>query len=149
GFPPAPGNSLPSGTYGPSANTLAGLLLPAPTVTRPWPNEFTAPRVVNQTVTVGQRINAPNGEAGAAGHYLAGHINLDAGTLFDINAYIDPFVAGFNVAGLGAIIPINAIPGANTLEVWWFRTNAPSAGANAANFARGFQPIYWPSALGR
>lgn len=114
-----------------------------------FPDALRAPRVFTDTVDVGKRINAPSGEPGATGNYLAGHINLDAGTLFNINAYTDPFVAGFNVAGLSAIIPVNAIPGANNLEVWWFRTNATSAGANAANLALGFQPVYWPSVIGR
>jgi len=113
------------------------------------PGSLTAPRVVNQTVNVGERINAPVGEPSAAGHYLAGHINLLAGTLFNVLAYVDPFEAGFDVANRGAIIPVNDIPGTNYLEVWWFRTNAPNAGVNAANTARGFLPILWPSVVGR
>src|SRR5262249_53550247 len=54
----------------------------------------------------------------------------------------DPFAAGFDQANQGAIIPVNAIPGKNTLEVWWFRKNQ-------ADLSQGFQPIYWPTVIGR
>ncbi|HYG34299.1 MAG TPA: putative Ig domain-containing protein, partial [Clostridia bacterium] len=115
-----------------------------------WPDEMTAPRVVNETVQVGSRITAPAGEAGAGStNYLAGYINTNAGNLFNPNAYVDPIAKGFALANQGAIIPVNAIPGKNTLEVWWFRTNNPNAGPNAGNTARGFATLYWPSALGR
>jgi len=113
------------------------------------PGSLRAPRVVNQAVAVGERINAPDGEPGATGDYLAGHINMDAGTLFNVLAYVDPFTVGFDGAKGSAIIPVNAIPGTNYLEVWWFRTNAPNAGANAANTARGFLPVFWPSVIAR
>ena len=41
-----------------------------------WPSALQAPRVVNQTAIVGERINAPSGEAGSITDqpYLAGHI---------------------------------------------------------------------------
>ena len=113
-----------------------------------WPTPLTAPRVVTETVDVGQRLLAPTGELGAGGNYLAGHIHVSAGDSYNVNTYLDPFVAGFDIANRGAIIPVNAIPGKNILEVWWFRTNAASAGANAANLEKGFQPVRWPSALG-
>ena len=113
-----------------------------------FPDPLTAPRVVNQTVEVGQRLNAPADEPGGTSNYLAGHLNPSAGTLFNPNAYLDPLASGFPAANLGAIIPVNAIPGANTLEVWWFRTNAATAGAHAANAGLGFLPVFWPSVLG-
>src|SRR6185369_1447139 len=55
-----------------------------------WANDLTAPRVVSQTVNVGERIVAPGGERGAAvgETYLAGHVHLPAGTLFNVNAYV-------------------------------------------------------------
>jgi hypothetical protein len=164
-----PGESVPPGGIGPIGTSLAALLTPAPTEPVP-PNKPTAPdapaapdppagpdfssyelnvpRVVSQTVYVGDRISAPSGELGATSNYLAGYINPLAGTLFNFSAYNDPFVSGFATANQGAIIPVNASPGTNTLEVWWFRTNHPNAGANAANGALGFLPIYWPSVLG-
>ena len=109
-----------------------------------FPNPLDAPRVVNQTVRVGKRIDAPALELGApgSGSYLAGHINASAGTLYNPNTYVDPLTSGFDAANLSAIIPVNAIPGANKLEVWWFRRNA-------ANTNAGFAPIYWPAVLGR
>ena len=109
-----------------------------------WPSQLAAPRVVSQTVEVGQRITAPAGELGAdaAEGYLAGYIQQAKGNGFNPNAYRDPFLAGFTEANLGAIIPVNAIPGRNTLEVWWFRNNSP-------NLNQGFQTIHWPSVIGR
>ena len=75
------------------------------------------------TNEVGQR-RAPGG--GRDGGIRAGHINQSEGTLFNPNAYKDPFVSGYDAANQGAIIPVNAIPGQNQLEVWWFRTNTAS-----------------------
>ncbi len=116
-----------------------------------WPDELTAPRVVNQTVDVGERIQAPSQELGSAVglEYLAGHLNLNIGTSYDINTYVDPFVSGFDVANSGAIIPVNEIPGSNKLEVWWFRANGANSGPNAGNTQKGFDTIYWPSVIGQ
>lgn len=113
-----------------------------------WPAASGRPCVVNATVDVGQRIKAPGGELGATGDYLAGHINEDMGTSYHPQAYRDPLAVGFTLANAGAIIPVNAIPDANTLEVWWFRTNSNSSGLNAGENAKGFETIYWPSVIG-
>lgn len=116
-----------------------------------WPEELKAPRVVNQTVNVGDRINAPAGEVGSisGSGYLAGYINTAIGNSYNPEAYRDPFSAGFAAANLGSIIPVNAIPGQNRLEVWWFRRNNSSAGLNAGNGVLGFRTNLWPSAIGR
>lgn len=100
------------------------------------------PRVVIRSETVGNRIVAPDGELGATGTYLAGFVLQSSGNSFHPGAYKNPFVDGFEAANLGAIIPVNAIPGANALEVWWFRKNAP-------DLAKGFKNIYWPTVIGR
>ena len=113
-----------------------------------WASDYTTPRLVEQTVYVGERIAAPAGELSLGG-YLAGHINADMGILYHPGAYIDPLVSGFDIASKGAIIPVNAVPGTNFLEVWWFRTNNAHAGPNAGNNRLGFATIYWPSVLGR
>lgn len=113
-----------------------------------WPSSVGRPLVVEATADVGQRINAPSGELGATGDYLAGHINMNVGTSYNPQAYIDPLSAGFAAANKGAIIPVNAIPGQNLLQVWWFRTNSTSAGLNAGNNAKGFNTVYWPSVIG-
>jgi hypothetical protein len=102
---------------------------------------YQTPYVVNQTVNVGDRISPPNTEIWNGTNYWAGYILQTNGTSFNPNAYIDPFVAGFDQANLGSIIPVNAIPGHNTLEVWWFRVNN-------ADGSRGFLPTYWPSVVG-
>ena len=118
-----------------------------------WPadasGQLVAPRVVRETVPVGERITAPSGELGSSSSsYMAGYVNPQEGTAYDVNAYIDPFQAGFAAANKGAIIPVNAIPGSNSLQVWWFRANAPNAGPNAGNQALGFTPVHWPAAMG-
>lgn len=118
-----------------------------PPSTNLWSDPSIGPRVVSETAYVGDRINAPQGELGGDG-YLAGHINSSKGTLYHPEAYLDPLSVGFDAANLGAIIPVNAIPGSNTLEVWWFRTNTINAGPNAGNTRLKFATIYWPSVLG-
>jgi hypothetical protein len=116
-----------------------------------WPNELAAPRVVSATVDVGERISAPFGEAGYSqgSDYLAGYINREVGISYNPESYKDPFAVGFEAANLGSIIPVNAIPGQNRLEVWWFRPNQSNAGLNAGNTLLGFKTVHWPSAVGR
>lgn len=109
-----------------------------------WPPGLAAPRVANVTVNVGDRILAPGGEIGGGSdtNYLAGHIIQRLGTSFHPGAYVDPFTGGFETANRGAIIPVNAIPGENHLEVWWFRKNQ-------VDLSRGFQASHWPAVIGR
>ncbi|MEN9675703.1 MAG: hypothetical protein RIS76_1599, partial [Verrucomicrobiota bacterium] len=103
-------------------------------------------RQITQSVPVGARINAPAGELGSGSTpYLSGWIRAASGTSYSITAYIDPAVSGFAAANDGAIIPINAIPGANQLEVWWYRTGPTNATRNPAN---GFAASYWPEVIG-
>jgi hypothetical protein len=116
--------------------------------TQLFADDSVAPRVVYETVSVGDRIPVPANELGETS-YLAGHLNIAMGNLYLPSAYVDPLVSGFMAANMGAIIPVNAIPGANNLEVWWFRTNQASAGPNSGNLQLGFKPIYWPSVIGR
>jgi len=109
-----------------------------------WPSTPVRPRVVRSAAFVGQRIGAPGGELGSGpgSEYLAGYIQASQGDSYHAGAYIDPFASGFETARQGAVIPVNAIPGRNLLEVWWFRTNQVDA-------TRGFQKVYWPSVMGR
>lgn len=97
-------------------------------------------RFVHRNVEVGDRIEAPDGEEIPLA--LAGYIRSARGTAYNVGAYIDPFVAGFEAANQGAIIPVNARPGNSQLEVLWFRPNNLGA-------ARGFTTIQWPSVIGR
>src|SRR4030095_4540610 len=90
------------------------------------------------------RITAPVGEIGNAPdtNYLAGFIRVSEGDLYHPRAYVDPFVGGFEAANRGAIIPVNAVPGKDRLEVWWFRKNQ-------VNVSQGFENSFWPAVLGR
>ncbi|MFT4588097.1 MAG: hypothetical protein ACI9VS_001517 [Candidatus Binatia bacterium] len=117
----------------------------------PGTREFTfdnigvEPRSISATATIGERILAPSGEAGANAQedYLAGFIQQDHGDLFNQAAYVSPFLGGgFEDANLGAIIPVNTVPGNDRLEVHWFR-------ANGTDREQGFLPVYWPSVIGR
>ena len=115
-------------------------------------SQLNAPRHLNEVVYVGDRITAPTGELGSGGNeYWAGYIPKDPDDInklngkvipYNPNAYIDPIANGFEASNLGAIIPVNADPSNNVIEVYWYRKNG-------ADVAKGFQPIYWPSVLGR
>ena len=111
-----------------------------------WSDSLTVPRVVYDLIEVGKRIVAPDGESGSGSgdDYLAAHINQTVGTSFNPDAYIDPLNSDneFETANLGAIIPVNAVPGANELEVWWLRSNG-------ADTAAGFHTAHWPAIIGR
>ncbi len=111
-----------------------------------WATELAAPRLVSETAYVGDRLVAPADELGATGDYFAGYINQDRGISFNAAAYKDPFLSGFEAANQGAIIPVNAIPGKNRLEVWWFRKNLPT---ELRDESLGFQPTYWPAVVGQ
>ena len=99
------------------------------------------PAHFSSDATVGRRIVPPAKHNGLGnvldGDYLAGHIHTARGTSYNPNAYIDPMEKGFEEANQGAIIPVNAIPGQNKLEVWWFRKSERD----------GFKPVYWPSVV--
>ncbi len=107
-------------------------------------DEMASPRVVQQVAPVGDRILPPSRELGAnpSDAYWAGFIKESEGNSFHPAGYIDPFLKGFDAAKMGAIIPVNVIPGRNRLEVWWFRRNG-------LDLTRGFKSIYWPSVVGR
>ena len=132
--------------YDSSGNNLHMTLYGGATLTSASLAQSASPRYLYQTAYVGDRINPPVGELGNTGSYLAGYLLQTSGTSFHPVAYQDPFVVGFAAANLGAIIPVNAIPGKNTLEVWWFRQNATNQTKNPNN---GFDPIYWPAVIGR
>ena len=106
-------------------------------------NPAISPRLVSATVNVGDRLVAPAGEwgSGSGSSYLAGYIVQPAGNAFNPKAYIDPFASGFTAANQGAIIPVNAVPTNNLLEVMWFRPDQ-------VNTALGFQSSYWPVVIG-
>ncbi|MBI4657418.1 MAG: LamG domain-containing protein [Verrucomicrobia bacterium] len=108
------------------------------------PDKLARPRFVEATAWVGQRLAPPAGESTKTTDlsYLAGSVNQTYGTGFSVTAYQDPFAVGFAAAAKGSIIPVNAGNNTARLEVWWHRRNA-------LDLAKGFQPIYWPSVIGR
>ncbi len=81
---------------------------------------------------VGERLVPPSDDLTVAG-YIA------AGTAYSPQAYIDPFAADILAAENGAIIPVNAVPGQDTLTVWWFRRTAAIAGE--------FSDFYTPAVI--
>ncbi len=98
---------------------------------------------------IGERLT-PEG-AFAADRYgeekptYVGYIHVDkeegSGDAYNANAYIDPFVAGFDQAATGAIIGVNALAGNDHLEVWWYQKSQPTGTAITAT--------YWPSFVQR
>jgi hypothetical protein len=103
---------------------------------------YTAPYAFTNTVSVGARIEPPIGvRQSLGGGYWAGYIMQANGNAFNPEDYVDPFVSGFQAASLGSIIPVNAVPGNDSLDVWWFRSDNADA-------SLGFQPSYWPAVIG-
>lgn len=84
---------------------------------------------------IGSRL-VPPAEASS----LIGYIRQPAGTAYDPGAYIDPFVSGFEEAAKGAIIGVNALPGKDVLEVWWYKKSTPPGTK--------ITPTYWPAFVG-
>ena len=87
---------------------------------------------LSANAVVGERINAP------AGYEVGGYIA--SGTNYLPAAYFDPFAVGTTAAAKGAIIPVNAAPGANVLTVWWFKKIVPPSAT--------FLPFYTPAKIG-
>ncbi len=108
-----------------------------------WEVPDRMPRQVTQDVNVGQRIEPPETDPNETRGYVAGWLQVDDRRydLYDPLAYVNPFVAGFDEAASGGIIPVNAIEGRNQLKVFWFRRNQFPPN-------RGFEAIYWPSVVG-
>lgn len=107
-------------------------------------DRFLAPRYLSANVNVGDRLPLPDRETnGVAGNgYLAGYVVPSGGTDYSVSAYVDPFVVGFEAANSGAIIPVNARPGHDGLEVLWFRPNG-------ADTVHGFGSVFWPAVIGK
>ncbi len=95
--------------------------------------ESDAAAPIMASVDVGARLLPP------AGHETAGYIS--GGANYYPQGYLNPFVLGVSAASLGAIIPVNARAGDDTLTVRWFRKiSAPSSG---------FHDFYVPGKIGR
>lgn len=89
------------------------------------------------TAVVGTRIEPPpaalaqldrydDGDGNSGNDVFVGYIRQTTnGRDFNPQAYKNPFVVGFEEARKGAIIGVNARPGKDTLEVWWFRRSRP------------------------
>ena len=93
------------------------------------------------SAVVGQRIERPEPGLETAGH-------ISGGTAYHPGAFLNPYALGVNNAAAGAIIPVNAVPGNNTLKVWWFRKiNPPNDSFTPFHVAArlGTYTIGWPS----
>lgn len=88
---------------------------------------------INAAATVGTRLPPP------AGHENAGYIS--SGTAYHPASYQDPIQVGVPTANTGAIIPVNALPGKNSLTVRWFRKIPAPKPA--------FRDLYVPGKVGR
>jgi uncharacterized delta-60 repeat protein len=101
---------------------------------------------------VGARLLPPFGSGATAYGDKAvyvGYIRQTMGTAFSAQAYQDPFVVGFEEAVKGAIIPINALPGQDKLEVWWYRKSQPPGTKITGTFWPAAVQVYqlrWPAA---
>lgn len=85
---------------------------------------------ISQTALVGERIAPPAGHSAGV---------IENGTGYLPSAYINPAVSGVPAAAQGAIIPVNAVPGNDTLRIRWFREiQAPA----------GFSSFHVPSKIG-
>lgn len=105
---------------------------------------------VLETVEVGQRIEAPAGFESALGYVRREKTaNGFKPAPFALGLYKDPFVDGIAAAKTGAIIPVNARAGDNTLEVWWYKQTTPPAGSTIkANYVPVIVKRYsiqWPT----
>jgi hypothetical protein len=88
---------------------------------------------IDATAFVGQRIEAP------AGYATAGYIA--SGMAYNPRAYKDPYASGVPGAATGAIIPVNAVPGSEQLQIRWFKRIDPASAA--------FATFYVPSKTAR
>jgi hypothetical protein len=109
-----------------------------------WSDASKVATTLDKTIYVGDRLTVPTTAFGSeeSADYWAGYLNLAKGDSINPNAYVDPFVLGFEEANRGSIIPVNVIPGDNELEVMWFRRSDNDE-------TDGFTAHYWPSVLGR
>lgn len=83
------------------------------------------------TALVGTRVNAPSNSS-----VMVGHIREEFGNAYNPGAYFDPFTHGFEQAGNGVIIPVNALPGNDELVIWWYAMNQPISSTFSVN--------HWP-----
>ena len=98
------------------------------------PTSPTGPGTAATAAIVGTRLEPP-----AAGLEVGGYVA--EGRCYSPTAYINPFTAGVPASTAGGIIPVNAIPGQNSLVVWWMKqVPAPSDK---------FQPFYVPAVAAR
>jgi uncharacterized delta-60 repeat protein len=101
---------------------------------------------------VGTRIEPPvytsAATYGAAAPTYVGFIDQRSGTAFNVDAYKDPFVRGFDEAAQGSIIGVNALAGNNELEVWWYEKSTPAGSVITGTYWPSFVQRYelqWPS----
>ncbi len=78
---------------------------------------------ISRDVLVGERLEPPHPTL-----QLGGYLDPISGTAYQADVYLSPFAdGGIDGANTSAIIPVNALPGNDTLRVWWFRPLTPVA----------------------
>jgi len=98
------------------------------------PTSPTGPGTAATAAIVGTRLEPPTSGLEVGGYVAEGRC-------YSPEAYINPFTAGVPASTAGGIIPVNAIPGQNSLVVWWMKqVPAPSDK---------FQPFYVPAVAAR
>jgi len=89
--------------------------------------------------TVGERLEPPHPE-----FELGGYLDPALGNAYQADVYLDPFAdGGLEAANQAAIIPVNALPGNDTLRVWWFTKLSPPL-----DLANLFEEVFLPTAVG-
>jgi hypothetical protein len=93
----------------------------------------------SQSVEVGQRLEPPHSSL-----ELGGYVDPALGNAYQADVYVDPFAdGGIAAANEAAIIPVNALPGNDTLRVWWFKKLSPPVA-----LANLFQGVFVPTVVG-
>ena len=92
-----------------------------------------------ENVVVGQRLEPPHSSLAQGGY-----IDPALGNAYQADVYIDPFAdGGIAAANEAAIIPVNALPGNDTLRVWWFKKLSPPVA-----LANQFEDVFVPTVIG-
>ena len=102
-----------------------------------------APRYLEIDAFVGQRLSVPENEfQSGEGEYFPGYIDVREGELlpYHTGAYKNPMKDGLVNSINSRIIPVNANPNNNILNVLWYRKTVLDEDPR-----NGFGPVYWPA----
>lgn len=101
-------------------------------------NAVVGARIEPPAAALAQLDRYDDGDGDASDDVFVGYIRVvPTGRDYNPQAYKNPLAVGFEEARKGAIIGVNARPGKDTLEVWWFRRSRPPGSL--------IKGTYWPS----